>query len=232
VSAMLLPPSLSPAEVRQIEQVCDDFEAAWKAGGRPAIEEYLSSATGPERSALLCELIASDLEWRRRRGERPVPSDYLGRFPGHAVPIETAFREAETQEYPSPGAAERGPLSPSAGSTTAGGTRFRILRPHAQGGLGAVYVALDGELNREVALKEIRPSHAGDPESRTRFLREAEITGGLEHPGVVPVYALGHHADGRPFYAMRFIRGESLKEAIARFHAAEVSDRSASEQAL
>ncbi len=47
---------------------------------------------------------------------------------------------------------------------------------------------------------------------------EAEITGGLEHPGIVPVYVLGHHPDGRPFYAMRFVRGESLKEAVARFH--------------
>ena len=53
---------------------------------------------------------------------------------------------------------------------------------------------------------------------RLRFLLEAEITGGLEHPGIVPVYGLGHHPDGRPFYAMRFVRGESLKEAVARFH--------------
>ena len=55
--------------------------------------------------------------------------------------------------------------------------------------------------------------------SRHRFLLEAEITGGLEHPGIVPVYGLGAYADGRPYYAMRFIRGESLKEAIGRFHA-------------
>src|SRR5262249_21769151 len=51
-----------------------------------------------------------------------------------------------------------------------------------------------------------------------RFVKEAEITGKLEHPGVVPVYGLGRHADGRPFYAMRLIKGETLKEAIARFH--------------
>ena len=51
-----------------------------------------------------------------------------------------------------------------------------------------------------------------------RFLLEAEVTGGLEHPGIVPVYGLGTYADGRPYYAMRFIRGESLKEAIDQFH--------------
>jgi eukaryotic-like serine/threonine-protein kinase len=98
------------------------------------------------------------------------------------------------------------------------GARFQKLRPHASGGLGDVFVARDEELRREVALKEIQSRHADHPESRARFVREAEITGGLEHPGVVPVYALGQYADGRPYYAMRFIRGDSLKEAIARFH--------------
>jgi serine/threonine-protein kinase len=99
--------------------------------------------------------------------------------------------------------------------------RFRILRPHAQGGLGAVFVAMDQELHREVALKQILDNYADDPTSRARFLREAEVTGGLEHPGIVPVYGLGAYGDGRPYYAMRFIRGDSLKEAIERFHADE-----------
>ena len=103
-------------------------------------------------------------------------------------------------------------------TSTADGQRFRILRPHAQGGLGAVFVALDCELHREVALKQILDGHADDPVSRQRFLLEAEITGGLEHPGIVPVYGLGTDGGGRPYYAMRFIRGDSLREAIARFH--------------
>jgi serine/threonine protein kinase len=96
--------------------------------------------------------------------------------------------------------------------------RFIVLRPHAAGGLGQVSVALDQELNRQVALKEIKEKHADDAEARSRFLLEAEITGGLEHPGIVPIYSLGTYADGRPFYAMRFIKGDSLKEAVDRFH--------------
>jgi eukaryotic-like serine/threonine-protein kinase len=104
------------------------------------------------------------------------------------------------------------------GSATSDGHRFRVLRPHARGGLGAVFVALDSELNREVALKQILDSHADDPTSRKRFLIEAEITGGLEHPGIVPVYGLGTYDGGRPYYTMRFIKGDSLKEAIERFH--------------
>ena len=111
------------------------------------------------------------------------------------------------------------------GAATSDGQRFRVLRPHARGGLGAVFVALDGELHREVALKQILDHHADDPTSRQRFLIEAEITGGLEHPGIVPVYGLGTYGDGRPYYAMRFIRGDSLKEAIERFHADEAPRR-------
>jgi serine/threonine-protein kinase len=106
----------------------------------------------------------------------------------------------------------------SVGAATSDGQRFRLLRPHAQGGLGEVFVALDAELHREVALKQILEKHADDPESRHRFVAEAEITGGLEHPGVVPVYGLGTYADGRPYYAMRFVNGENLKEAIEHFH--------------
>jgi eukaryotic-like serine/threonine-protein kinase len=104
------------------------------------------------------------------------------------------------------------------GAATSDGQRFRVLRPHARGGLGAIFVALDTELHREVALKQILDQHADDLVSRQRFLLEAEVTGGLEHPGIVPVYGLGSHGDGRPYYAMRFIKGDNLKEAIDQFH--------------
>jgi serine/threonine-protein kinase len=110
------------------------------------------------------------------------------------------------------------------GNTTSSGLRFRIVRHHAKGGLGQVSVAIDQELHREVALKEIQDQFADIPDHRSRFLREAEITGGLEHPGIVPVYGLGQYADGRPFYAMRFIKGDNLKSAIERFHRTAFSD--------
>jgi serine/threonine-protein kinase len=109
--------------------------------------------------------------------------------------------------------AEERPRSPDA--------RFAVVRRHARGGLGCVWEAYDRELNRAVALKEIRQELADDPQCRKRFLLEAEITGGLEHPGIVPIHSLGADEGGRPFYAMRFIRGDSLKQAIEHFHADE-----------
>jgi serine/threonine protein kinase/tetratricopeptide (TPR) repeat protein len=118
------------------------------------------------------------------------------------------------------------------GSSSSSGLRFHIIREHAHGGLGKVYLALDKELNREVALKQIRERYADDESSRARFMLEAEVTGALEHPGVVPVYGLGTTADGRQFYAMRFVRGESFKDAIQRFHAKRASDRNAGEMVI
>jgi serine/threonine protein kinase/tetratricopeptide (TPR) repeat protein len=105
------------------------------------------------------------------------------------------------------------------------GGRYRIVRQHAKGGLGVVFLAHDTELNRQVALKEIQTHYADDLVSRARFLLEAEITGGLEHPGIVPVYGMGRYTDGRPYYAMRFIRGDSLKDAIEGFHEADQKPR-------
>jgi hypothetical protein len=75
----------------------------------------------------------------------------------------------------------------SAYATAPTSGRYRPVRFHARGGLGEVHLALDAELSRRVALKRIQRRCAGDPESRRRFLQEAEITAQLEHPGVVPV---------------------------------------------
>jgi WD40 repeat protein/serine/threonine protein kinase len=112
------------------------------------------------------------------------------------------------------------------------GGRYVPIRSHARGGLGEVSVARDDELGREVALKTMQDRVADDPDSRARFVREAEITGNLEHPGIVPVYGLGAGPDGRPFYAMRFIEGESLEHAILRFHAAEGPRRDPGERRM
>jgi len=129
------------------------------------------------------------------------------------------------------GAPEKRPQGGAVGAASEGG-RFHVLRFHARGGLGQVWVARDEELNREVALKEIKGTHAADPECRTRFLLEAEITGGLEHPGIVPVYGLGQSPEGRPYYAMRFIRGQSLRAAIEEFYRLDGPERDPGERSV
>ena len=118
-----------------------------------------------------------------------------------------------------PAAAAQG-NGPTQGPVKAWGgmDRFRIVKEHARGGLGVVFVAEDQQLRREVALKQIRKDKADEEPYRQKFKQEAEVTGQLEHPGIVPIYALGADEAGRPYYAMRFIKGESLKESIQQFH--------------
>ncbi len=97
-------------------------------------------------------------------------------------------------------------------------SHFRIERLSASGGLGVVYLARQLELNRLVALKESRATYHRFSNAHAQFLLESEITAGLEHPNIVPTYTLGERQDGRPFYVMRLVHGETLQAAIDRFH--------------
>ena len=96
---------------------------------------------------------------------------------------------------------------------------------HERGGLGEIFKASQRELPRAVALKFVTEGPEHDPLILRRFLREARITARLEHPGIVPVHGLGRDASGRLCYAMRFIDGKSLKQAIAEYHEARNSGR-------
>ena len=110
--------------------------------------------------------------------------------------------------------------------------RFQIVRFHDRGAPRRGLPRPRQQLHRIVALKRIKHAQAADQNKCARFVVEAEITGRLEHPGIVPVYSLGTFDDGRPFYAMRFIRGDNLKTAIERFHQDEQAGRDPGERTL
>ncbi len=241
--------SLPLSLARRLDDVCRRFEDAWAAGQQPAIETYLHEAPDLEPAVLLPELIVIEIYYRRQGGDDPQPADYHGRFPALDVAWlarELADRPAGASE-PSTDPEAQMPNGPQeTGLRSAGrqmglakpanvhgsGSRYRPLRFHARGALGEVFVAGDEELHREVALKRMQRLGAHDPEQRRRFLAEAEVTARLEHPGIVPVYGLVQGEDGQPCYAMRFIQGESLREAIDRFHKADQPGRDAGERSL
>ena len=85
----------SLAELEHVVERCDRYEAAWREGRRPRIEDYLAEAPEPERAALsLRELLALELELRSNGGERPEPQEYRERFPGHVELIDRILNEA------------------------------------------------------------------------------------------------------------------------------------------
>jgi serine/threonine protein kinase len=179
------------------------------------------------RDALLAALDAWFLARGKPLGQVLVEQQAL--TPSQQTMLDGLVRDRLRQQAAE---AETDPYSTRPFAGTLAPIRYHILEPHRRGGLGEVFVALDEELGRKVALKQIRDEYADHPESRARFVLEAEVTGGLEHPGIVPVYGLGCYVDGRPFYAMRFVKGESLREAIKRFHEAEEPGRDPGERAL
>lgn len=101
------------------------------------------------------------------------------------------------------------------------GPRYDLVGEIGEGGMGAVYRAHDHDLDRDVALKALRPELAGDREFVARFLREAQATGQLQHPNIVPLHDLGLSADGTPWFTMQLVRGESLEGLIGRLKAGD-----------
>lgn len=98
-------------------------------------------------------------------------------------------------------------------------SKYKLMRRLGQGGLGNVWLARDEILNRNVAIKELKISALDSEKAWQRFHREAEITGHLEHPNVVPLYQYGvDQKSGEPFYAMRFIGKRTLADAIVEHY--------------
>ncbi len=96
---------------------------------------------------------------------------------------------------------------------------YTIVRRLGIGGLGSVWLARDQTLKRLVAIKEVNERGAESPTALARFRREAEITGQLEHPNIVPVYQSGEDTHNHhPFYVMRFVGKKSLSDAIDDYH--------------
>lgn len=109
------------------------------------------------------------------------------------------------------------PTSGLSGGPINSGERYKVIRLHQSGGLGRVWLARDNAIGRNVALKTIREERAGEARTRARFVREARVTGQLEHPSIVPLYDLsGDVVD--PFYVMRFVTGRTLAETVGDYH--------------
>jgi serine/threonine-protein kinase len=200
----------------RLEEVCARFEAAWKAAGSaapaPRIEEYLGAAAGPERAALLRELLRLDLHYRTRAGDTPTPEEYRRRLPGHQSAVAALFATVVLPAATGPASGEPGPAEVPDMPRQAG--RYRIEAEVARGGMGCVLRAHDPDLERPLAVKVLLGKHRGNAHLERRFLEEARLTGQLQHPAIPPVHEVGRLDDGRPFFAMKLIKGHTLHDLL------------------
>jgi serine/threonine protein kinase/tetratricopeptide (TPR) repeat protein len=183
----------------RVDRLCDQFETEWKAAARPRIEDYLADAPLPERPRLFQELVEVELEYRTRRYERPTIGEYRQRFPEYVDLIDTLFPSL---------------IGP-----------YRVLRRLGEGGFGAVYLADDEDLQRQVAVKVPRNDRFPSPQDLERFLNDARTAARLSHPAIVTLYHVGRSADGTSFIVMEYIDGPSLAELLQ--HERMLPDRAA-----
>jgi serine/threonine protein kinase len=108
------------------------------------------------------------------------------------------------------------------------GQRYQVLGEVARGGMGCVLRAADCDIRREVAVKYLLDQK--DPRLKVRFVEEAQITGQLEHPNIVPVHELGVDADRRLFFSMKMVKGRSLQQVLRELRELRESPRVAEKE--
>lgn len=209
-----------------VELLREKFDALWRDGHHPVIEDFLSGVAEADRKRLLKELLRIELDWRQKRLETHIPSEYFLRFSDYRDVVQDLFQSmgaglthtvsnaaqltdasVPATGFAEPGSSEEVPLRRVG--------NYEILNELARGGMGIVYRARQLGLGRIVALKMVIDRCPNDDENRRRFRREAESAGRLSHPGLVPIYEFGEH-EGQLFYSMEHVEGESLEEIVQR----------------
>jgi serine/threonine protein kinase len=226
------PGSVPLSVEKRVEEACDRFGAAWRAGQQPAIEDYLAGAAESVRAALLRALLALEIELRCQRGDRPAPAEYVPRFGGDEELIRAVFAQARTVKYDDAVAGEPsttdGTLSDGSPGGGQGGQppaespaalperigRYRVCRELGAGTFGKVYLADDEVMDRQVAIKVPSRWLLDSQAARDQFLAEARSVARLRHEGIVRAHDFGQEADGTCYIVYEFIDGVSLKKRI------------------
>ncbi len=199
--------------LERIDDLCADFERKWQSDQPPKIELLLSKDDLPrdtiERNVLFAELIALDIDYRRRRGETPTKQEYINRFPNASKEIAEAINDALGQEIQRPGVFE----PPTVGRLAELFPSLEIIELIGAGGMGAVYKARQPGLDRVVALKILPEEFGHDVKFALRFTREARTLAKLSHPNIVSVFEFGKTEDTY-YFLMEFVEGSTLRGVV------------------
>ncbi|MCA9213222.1 MAG: protein kinase, partial [Planctomycetales bacterium] len=191
-----------------IDRLSDRFEAAWRNGENPRIEDYLTELQGQGRAELIRELLQIELQLRVAAGPRPTAEEYVARFPDDVDTVRSIFADGEAVTLP-----VKGQAAATVGDRLRYFGEYELLEEVARGGMGVVFKARQIKLNRIVALKMILSGHMAGAEEVQRFRMEAEAAANLNHPAIVPIYEIGEY-NGQHFFSMGFVEGQSLADRI------------------
>ena len=200
--------ALTRALTRRVDQECDRFEAAWKGGQRPCIEDHLAAVPEPERLALLRELILLEVDYRRLAGDLPRAEEFLARFPA----LDRDWIEGVLSGAALP-ATHLNSTEPGAAGASCRLGKFLLLKQVGQGGCGTVWRALDTELDRVVAIKIPAADLMTSPLLRARFRREARAAARLCHPNIVTLFDVDQ-VGNTPFLVMEYVEGIDLGRLV------------------
>jgi serine/threonine protein kinase len=177
--------SIPLALKRRIDDICDDFETAWKGGETPSLESFADRVEPAERPRLLRELVPIEEHYRRSRGERAAMES-----------LSLSNGCVDTRDA-------------SAGTRLG---RFELIERVGTGSFGTVWKARDTELDRMVAIKIPRNAQLSADEAE-KFIREARSAARLRHPNIVSVHDFGR-SDGSIYIVSDFVQGEPLSEVL------------------
>jgi len=207
---------------RLLARLQAEQRAGWQRGERGLVETLLQEnpALRSEAEAIL-ELIYHEVLLREEHGEAPRLDEYLQRFPQFAAQLRDQFEvhgalesgrlfRATPSVGPDPAAPPDVPPPATARPTPTG---YEILGELGRGGMGIVYKARQGPLNRLVALKMIRDQELATDDDVARFAVEAEAAARLQHPNIVQVYEVGEWS-GHPYLALELVEGDNLAHRL------------------
>ncbi|MFG0290713.1 MAG: serine/threonine-protein kinase [Rhodopirellula sp. JB044] len=208
----------------ELDDLCNRFESACRAGEHPAIETYLRERTPVGEKEALIELLLIELWWQQKNSRLPHPNVYHARFPTHVDAVESAYRELAVRTLPPESRQTRVTQNPNTVNDDTSfdvdplipislrkDDRFEFKEELGHGGFGVVWRAYDTQLRRTVALK-IPHAKYFKGNARERFMRESQAAARLSHDGIVSVYDICVIDGDLPVIVSQFIDGPSLAE--------------------